>query len=467
MAIGGSPVGNMVIKVDLDSTGVEKSMTGLQRQLKSSNKAMGAQLSAFDRGEKSSKKYGVMIEGLTNRHRIQARMVEEARKKYQNMSSEYGENSVKAQKASQELNEQIALYQETGRELDKVTAEFKEFQRVQDMQSRGWYKVADGMERYGGKLKNAGRAMDNTGQTLTRNVTVPLGIVGGLAIKTGMDFEAGMSKVKAVSGASAGEMEKLEAKAREMGKTSVFSAKETSDAFYYMSLAGWDATEMMDGISGVMDLAAASGEDLASVSDIVTDGLTAFGESAKESTRMADILAATSSKANTDVKGLGLAFQYTAPVAGALGYTMEDTSKAIGLMANAGIKGEKAGTALRTMMTNLSKPTKQMETAMNKYGISLTDSEGNMKSFDDVMKDLRKNLGKLDEKQKAAAAATIFGKEAMSGALAVVNASEGDYKKLTSAIEGSEGAASEMADTMQDNLKGSLKEKIYDGRFVY
>lgn len=458
MAIGGTPVGNMVIKVDLDSAGVEKSMTGLQRQLKSSNKAMGAQLSAFDRGEKSTKKYGVLIEGLTNRHRIQAQMVEEARKKYNQMADQHGKTSVKAQKASQELNEQISLYQETSRELDNVTAEFQEFQRFQDMQSKGWYKVADGMENYGGKLKAAGRTMDNTGQQLTRNVTLPLGIAGGVAIKTGMDFEAGMSKVGAVSGASADEMQKLEAKARDMGASTVFSAKEASDAFYYMSLAGWDAADMMDGISGVMDLAAASGEDLASVSDIVTDGLTAFGESAKESSRMADILAAASSNANTDVQGLGNAFKYVAPVAGALGYTMEDTSKAIGLMANAGIKGEKAGTALRTMMTNLSKPTKQMKDAMDKYGISLTDSSGEMKSFDDVMKDLRKNLGKLDKKQQASAAATIFGKEAMSGALAVVNASESDYQDLTKAIEGSEGAAGEMADTMQDNLAGSLKE---------
>ncbi|MGY0692988.1 phage tail tape measure protein [Virgibacillus sp. FSP13] len=458
MATNGTPVGNMVIKVDLDSTGVEKSMTGLQRQLKSSNKAMGAQLSAFNRGEKSAKKYGVLIKGLTNRHRIQARMVEEARSKYQSMSKQYGKNSVKAQKAAQSLNEQIARYQETSRELDNVTAEFKEFQRVQETQSKGWYKVADGMDKFGGKLKATGRRMDETGQSLTRNVSLPLGIVGGLAIKTGADFEAGMSKVEAVSGASADEMKKLEDKAREMGKTSVFSAKEASDAFYYMSLAGWDASESIDGISGVMDLAAASGEDLASVSDIVTDGLTAFGKEAKDSGRMADILAAASANANTDVAGLGKAFEYVAPVAGALGYTMEDVSKAIGLMANAGIKGEKAGTALRTMMTNLSKPTAAMKKEMKKLGISLTDSEGNMKSFDDIMGDLRKSMGGLTKEQQASAAATIFGKEAMSGALAVINASESDYENLTDAIKNSDGAASEMADTMQDNLAGSVKE---------
>src|SRR5699024_403744 len=222
----------------------------------------------------------------------------------------------------------------------------------------------------------------------------------------GSDFEAGMSKVGAVSGASAEEMGQLEAKAREMGKTTVFSAKETSDAFYYMSLAGWDASDMMDGISGVMDLAAASGEDLAQVSDIVTDGLTAFGLSAKESGRMADVLAAASANANTDVSGLGAAFSYVAPVAGALGYTIEDTSKAIGLMSNSRIKAQKAGTALRKMMNSLAKPTSEAQKLMDKYGISLTDSEGNMKSFDKVMKDLRKGLGDLNEEQQAQATAT-------------------------------------------------------------
>lgn len=458
MAVGGTPVGNMIIKVDLDSTGVEKSMTGLQRQLKSSNKAMGAQLSAFDRGEKSAAKYGVLVEGLTNRYRIQGKMVDEARAKHRRMAEQYGENSVKAQAAAQELNEQIARYQETGRELDNVTAEFRAFQEQQELQNKGWYKVADGMEHYGGKLKAAGTRMDETGKTLTRKVTLPISLLGGAAIKTGMDFESGMSRVAAVSGASAEDMEKLEAKAREMGSTTVFSAREASDAFYYMSLAGWDAQESMDGIAGVMDLAAASGEDLASVSDIVTDGLTAFGMAAKDSGRFADVLAAASANANTDVKGMGDAFQYAAPVAGALGYSIEDTSVAIGLMSNAGIKGQKAGTALRTMMTNLAKPTKQMKDEMDRLGISLTDSEGNMKSFDDIMQDLRVSFADLDEAQQANSAATIFGKEAMSGALSVINASEEDYNKLTEAINNSEGAAGEMADTMQDNLQGSLKE---------
>lgn len=278
----------------------------------------------------------------------------------------------------------------------------------------------------------------------------------GMAVKTSASFQEGMSKVQAVSGATASEIGVLSEKAREMGSKTKFSATESAAAFEYMALAGWKTEEMLDGISGVMDLAAASGTDLATTSDIVTDGLSAFGLQAKDSSRMADVLAAASANANTDVLGLGAAFQYVAPVAGALGFTIEDTATAIGLMSNAGIKGEKAGTALRTMMTNLAKPTKQMQDEMNNLGISLTDSQGDMKSFDDIMRDLRVSFADLDEAQQASAAATIFGKEAMSGALAVINASESDFEKLSSAINNSSGSAKEMAETMQANVMGSL-----------
>ncbi|WP_121603776.1 phage tail tape measure protein [Virgibacillus sp. Bac332] len=446
------------IGLDLETMKVNSGLDDLKSKLKTVNSEMKANMSAFDRSDRSVGKYETRLKGLNKKLEVQRAVTDKAYKSYQKMVDEYGEGSTEAEKAAREYNNQAASLNNLERYVERTKDELAKLKEEQRIANSNWTKMGDKLHDTGSKVKNFGSGMSDIGSTLNRNVTLPLGIVGGAAIKTGVDFESGMSKVKAVSGASAEEMKNLETKARDMGKTSVFSAKETSDAFYYMSLAGWDAADMMDGISGVMDLAAASGEDLASVSDIVTDGLTAFGESAKESSRMADILAAASSNANTDVQGLGNAFKYVAPVAGALGYTMEDTSKAIGLMANAGIKGEKAGTALRTMMTNLSKPTKAMQKAMDKYGISLTDSSGEMKSFDKVMKDLRKNLGKLDKKQQASAAATIFGKEAMSGALAVINASESDYKDLTKAIEGSEGAASEMADTMQDNVAGSVKE---------
>ncbi len=223
-------------------------------------------------------------------------------------------------------------------------------------------------------------------------------------------------------------------------------------------MAGWETADMLDGIDGIMALAAASGEDLATTSDIVTDALTAFGMSAADSTEFADLLAVTSSSANTNVGMLGESFREVAPLAGAMGYSAEDASKALGLMANAGIKGSKAGTSLKGMLANLASPTAAMQGAMDDLGISITNSDGTMKSLDDIMGDLRGSFSDLDKDQQAAYATTLFGKEAMSGALAIVNASEEDYNKLGDALGNSEGAAQEMADTMNDNLSGSLKE---------
>ncbi|PTH12542.1 phage tail tape measure protein, partial [Staphylococcus auricularis] len=300
--------------------------------------------------------------------------------------------------------------------------------------------------------------MKRVGRSAMIYLTTPLTLAFGAAGKASVNFDDSMRKVKATAGATGEDFNKLKDKALEMGKSTKFSASESAEGMNYMALAGWDTKEMLNGISGVMRLAAASGEDLASVSDIVTDNLTAFGMKAKESNHFADVLAQTSSKANTDVRGLGEAFKYAAPVAGSLGYSIEDTSTAIGLMSNAGIKGQKAGTSLRTMFNNLSKPTKAMKEKMTELGISITDSNGKMLPMREVLGQLREKMGGLSKSQQAAAASTIFGKEAMSGALAIVNASDEDYKKLTASIDDSKGAAKRMADEMEGGIGGSLRE---------
>lgn len=326
----------------------------------------------------------------------------------------------------------------------KIGADLKNFDKEMK-------KLTKDVNRVGTKLQDAGKKM-------TAAFTVPAVAVGVASAKIGSDFEAAMSKVAAISGATGGELDALTEKARDMGATTKFSASEAADALGYMAMAGWKTEDMLSGIDGVMALAAASGEDLASVSDIVTDALTAFGLSAEDSGKFADILAAASSNANTNVSMLGESFKYVAPVAGALGYTAEDTSKALSLMANAGIKGTQSGTALRTMLTNLSSPTASMKTAMDELGISLTNNDGTMKTLDEIMQDLRTSFNGLDESQQAAYASTIFGKEAMSGALAIIGASEEDYNKLSVAINNSNGAAQQMADIMGNNLSGKLQE---------
>lgn len=303
--------------------------------------------------------------------------------------------------------------------------------------------------------KIAGGAAKLTAAGMAAAGTAIAGVVAA-STNVGKEFEAQMSTVAAISGATGNELAALESKAKEMGATTQFSATEAGQAMEYMAMAGWKSSDMVEGISGIMNLAAASGEDLASTSDIVTDALTAFGLTASDSGKFADVLAAASSNANTNVSMLGESFKYVAPLAGTLGYSAEDASIALGLMANAGIKGSQAGTSLKTALANMSAPTDKQAAAMEKLGLSLTDSEGNMKSMREVMVDMRSSFAGLSEAEQTAAASTIFGKEAMSGMLAIINASEDDFNKLTNAIDNSSGAAAEMAAIRLDNLEGDI-----------
>lgn len=308
------------------------------------------------------------------------------------------------------------------------------------------------------KLNGLSSAFKTTGGLLSRNVTLPIVGVGAAAVKTATDFEAGMSEVKAISGATGSEFDALREKAIEMGAKTKFSASDSADAFKYMAMAGWDASAMMDGIAGVMDLAAASGEDLATTSDIVTDALTAFGLQASDSAHFADVLAQASSKSNTNVGLMGETFKYVAPVAGALGYSIEDTAVAIGLMANSGIKGSQAGTALRSTITRLAKPVGEAKDAVEELGISITNADGTMKPLSQTMVELREKFAGLTEEQKAQYAAMLAGQEGMSGLLAIVNASDEDFQKLTDEINNANGAAEDMASVMMDNTAGAVEQ---------
>lgn len=334
----------------------------------------------------------------------------------------------------------------TENSLKNLTKEMKNFGSVSAQQIAA---AGEKMQDVGGKVEGVGKKL-----LPVTGAVVGLGVA---AVKTAADFDAAMSQVAAVSGASGEDLERLRKKAREMGEQTKFSASEAAEAMNYMAMAGWKTEDMLNGIEGIMSLAAASGENLGSVSDIVTDALTAFGLSAADAGHFSDVLAQASSNANTNVGMMGSTFQKVAPVAGALGYSVEDMSLAIGLMANASIKAEVAGTSLKTALANMAKPTDAQAAAMKQYGISLINADGTMKSFGEVVNNLRSSLGGLSEAEQVAAASTIFGKESFAGMLAIVNASEADFNKLTDAVYNCDGAAKNMADTMQDNLPGQLE----------
>lgn len=404
--------------------------------------------------------------------------------------------------------------------------------------------VGSGSAKLAGISAEAGKIGENLTSAGEKMLPVTAAVtgLGTAAVKTASDFDSAMSNVAAISGASAEDMDKLRERAREMGSQTKFSAKEAGDAMGYMAMAGWNATQMYDGLPGIMNLAAASGEDLATTSDIVTDALTAFGMKAEDSSHFADVLAKASSSANTNVSMMGETFKYVAPVAGSLGYNAEDTAVAIGLMANSGIKASQAGTQLRSSLTNMIKPSKDVGDAMEKWGFYATEAstsidqakvnkqmirvqkatlaadkaqqayndavskygsesteasnaaatleikqaeiasanetlaqlqegttdtvrlynkalqneDGSMKSLRETMDFLRETMGDMSEAQQTQAATAIFGKEAMSGMLAIINSSDEDYQKLIKNIDNCDGAAENMAETMQDNLSGQI-----------
>ena len=308
----------------------------------------------------------------------------------------------------------------------------------------------------GAKMRTCGQNIASVGRSASMYVTAPLTLVGAAAGRVTADFDSAMSKVQAISGATGNEFDKLRDKAREMGAKTKFSATESADALSYMAMAGWKTGDMLDGLEGIMNLAAASGEDLATTSDIVTDALTAFGLQAKDSGHFADVLAAASSNANTNVGMMGETFKYAAPIAGALGYSVEDTAQAIGLMANAGIKSSQAGTSLRSIMTKLSHDFTISGEAIGDVTIATTNADGSMRELNDILADSRKAFNGLTESEKASAAESLVGKNAMSGFLALMNASPKDISKLENAITNADGTAAQMADTMQNNFGGQL-----------
>lgn len=313
------------------------------------------------------------------------------------------------------------------------------------------------------KFTAMGTSLGSVGKTLTLGVTAPLVGMGAAAVKTAADFEAAMSNVRAISGASADEMEALTAKAEEMGAKTKFSATEAADAFSYMAMAGWDTESMLAGIEGVMSLAAASGEDLATTSDIVTDALTAFGLTAEDTSMFVDVLAAASSASNTNVSMLGESFKYVAPVAGTFGYSVQDVGAALGLMANSGIKASQAGTSFRSALTRMIKPADTAMVSMENLGLAsdgvvtaMVNADGSMKPLRETLSILREQFSTLSEAEQAQAAANIFGQESMAGMLAIINASDSDFEGLISTMDEASGTAQEMADTQLDNLNGQL-----------
>ena len=459
----------ITVEINGSTTGLDKALSGVNLKLSNVQKSLKDtdRLLKLDPGNTDlvAQKQRLLADNITNTKEKLASLTE-------------------AQKQAKEQLESGTLGQDKYDALQREIIETEqELKNLQTEAATTNEKIA-ALDATGSKLEKVGGAITGAGQKMMGVTTVVAG-VGAAAVKTTADFDGAMSNVAAISGATGDDIDKLRAKAREMGSQTKFSASEAADAMSYMAMVGWKTDDMLDGIDGVMNLAAASGEDLATTSDIVTDALTAFGLKAEDSGHFADILAAASSNANTNVSMMGETFKYAAPVAGALGFSAEDTAEAIGLMANAGIKSSQAGTSLRSIMNELAGAAKDGGLAIGDTTVAVTNADGSMRDLSDILADCRGAFSNLSEAEQASTAKSIAGKNAMSGFLALMNASQGDVDKLSSAIDSCsdtfvkttdgaiipmsqaleegkkwteeyQGESARMAAVMQDNLGGQL-----------
>lgn len=431
--------GTVTIETKLDNSGVEKGLNDLKKEVESSSKSTAQEIDkASDQAQKS-------VEEVAKSAEKTGKQVEKSAK---DSASKAGQAAKQGADTAAKGTESASTKMQQSHKKVKDTAK-----ESADGAKKSWE------ESNQSTVASTESATSKMAGLMKKSAAV-IGVASVAAAKktidVGKSFEAGMSEVQAISGASGKDLEKLSAKAKQMGATTKFSATESATALKYMAMAGWKTNQMVSGLSGVMNLAAASGEDLGTVSDIVTDSMTAFGLKAKDSGHFADVLAKASSSSNTNVAMMGETFKYVAPLAGSMKYSIEDTATAIGLMANAGIKGSQAGTSLRSIITRLVKPPKDAATALNALGISTTKADGSMKPLRETMAELREKFSGLTESQKASYASSIAGQEAMSGLLAIVNASDSDFNKLQKAIDNSSGAAKKQADVMNNNLQGAL-----------
>ena len=430
----------ITVEINGDTTGLTKALANVNKEIKSTQSQLKdvEKLLKLDPGN---------TELLAQKHKLLGQAVEETKNKLQTLKTAQ-EQANEALKNGTITQEQ---YDGLQREIVETEQELKRLEEQANQSATALQKIST----TGEKLQTVGSNIESAGKKFLP-VTGAVTALGTAAVKTAADFDSAMSQVAAVSGATGSDLEALRDKAREMGAKTKFSASEAAEAMNYMAMAGWKTGDMLDGIEGIMNLAAASGEDLATTSDIVTDALTALGLSAADSGHFADILAAASSNANTNVSMMGETFKYCAPVAGALGFTAEDTAEAIGLMANAGIKSSQAGTAMRTMLTNLTGEVKFSGAAFGEMTVQTTNADGSMRSLGDILADCRVAFSQMSESERSANAEALVGKNAMSGFLAVMNAAPSDIEKLNSAITNCDGTAEKMATTMQDNLEGQL-----------
>ncbi|TWK68451.1 phage tail tape measure protein [Bacillus licheniformis] len=450
------PIGNMIVKVGLDDTGFNRGIEGLKRQMRLANSEMKASGAVYKAAGNQSKFLQSQIEGLNNKYRIQARLVEEHRAKYNKLVREKGLDNRETQIQGRRLNDAIAVHQNLGNELQRVT---KQFENTTNSTRRaaGVFSV---FKRNSGEVSKELNAVYQSASTAGKALSA-IGAAGafgiGMTVKAAADFEKAMSRVGALANATNDQMADLTKTARHLGATTQYTDGQVAEGMQYLAMAGYKTNQIIGAMPGLLATAAAGQTDLGVTADIVSDILTEFHIKAEDTNRVADAMAYTFTNSNATLQEIGQTMKYAAPAAKTAGLSMEELAAATGIMANSGIKADMAGTALRATLTRLSSPPKQAGNAIDELGLKVTDSTGKLRPLADIIGQINEKTKDYTETEKIRIAKQLAGQHALSGFITLMHAGKDKIQEFTKEIEGSGGTAERVAKKQMDNLAGSIE----------
>ncbi|MEC3836190.1 hypothetical protein CHCC20491_4013 [Bacillus paralicheniformis] len=450
------PIGNMIVKVGLDDTGFNRGIEGLKRQMRLANSEMKASGAVYKAAGNQSKFLQSQIEGLNNKYRIQGRLVDEHRAKYNKLVREKGLDNRETQIQGRRLNDAIAVHQSLGNELQRVT---KQFENTTNSTRRaaGVFSV---FKRNSGEVSKELNAVYQAASTAGKALSA-LGAAGsfgiGMTVKAAADFEKAMSRVGALANATNDQMADLTKTARHLGATTQYTDGQVAEGMQYLAMAGYKTNQIIGAMPGLLATAAAGQTDLGVTADIVSDILTEFHIKAEDTNRVADAMAYTFTNSNATLQEIGQTMKYAAPAAKTAGLSMEELAAATGIMANSGIKADMAGTALRATLTRLSSPPKQAGNAIDELGLKVTDSTGKLRPLADIIGQINEKTKDYTETEKIRIAKQLAGQHALSGFITLMHAGKDKIQEFTKEIEGSGGTAERVAKKQMDNLAGSIE----------
>lgn len=430
----------IIVEIGGDTSALQKSLSSLNSATSSLSKELRGINSLLKLDPKNT-------ELLSQKQEVLAENIEQTSRKLQDLRNIQ-------EKANEDMSK---ISPENYRNLQREIANTEQKLKQLILEASNWTKAGKSLEQFGNKVTSIASKIDNLGNTLTTSLTLPVLAIGTAAITTGNDFEKQMSRVQAIAGATESELEQLTNQAIELGAETSFSASEVAAGMENLASAGFTTNEIMKAMPGLLDLAASSGAELATASEIAASAIRGFGLEADQAGHVADIFAEAAARTNAQTEDMGEAMKYVAPVAKTVGLSIEETAAAIGIMSDAGVKGSQAGTTLRGGLTRIVKPTKMVRDAMEELGVEFYDSNGKMKSLTEIIKTLQEHTKGLTDETKNQALAQIFGTEALSGMLALVNRGSNELADMTKSFKNCDGAAEEMADTMLDNTAGAFE----------